>query len=291
MSTFNTIDIPLDLILLKQDTIPIAMNKFIGNQGILETYIEDIYNKLEVDFSNDLSVMGKSIPIDLINANKISIIGLDSSGNIVSDRGLYIAQAIDNSSDAGYFKAVDIDGNFGTELRSDVVTVSKKLVIGNGAYIDKSDADGDTLLVEYLTVDIGYPTTNNILQISENTKNVIILDLKIDESLYNGGNWESHGNIPITLKFDTEIPPRDNQHFTIILRHILDSSGDTILNNYNYGYIYFKSDGTYNMDNVNDTDDIILPNGGEFVSFGNKLHYLKINDNSNNDGVLLIKYK
>lgn len=289
MSTFNTVDIPLDLILLKSDSVPSAMSKIISNQGLLEKYLEDLYNKIEIEFGTKV-ILGKSNAIGLINMRKSVIASLNDAGDILPDSGLYITKTVDDFSGSGYFKAIDINGSFGTELGADVVRINKKMVLESGAFIENINGDGEIWPYEFIPLTIDN-TANNELVLSSGSKNIIVIDLVVDTTLYDSGAWIDNGNVPITIKMDTNNPVRDGQFFTIVVRNVFQSDGTTaITDNYTHGLIHFVGDSTFEIKNYVDSENKLVSNtSGTHVKYNLVNTYVKLTDTGDTDANFLLK--
>lgn len=291
MSNFTTVDIPLQTIVLASEPLPKSLIKVVSNQGILETYLETLYNTFEINSTN--KAIGEYTPINSMNSKKFINYGTDGNGDPDTNNGIYIMQNLENVTNQGYFRPFDNGGAFGTEIKTDKITISTEINFGATAAMvfpddvtltnvtitgNASFAGGMNDSIEYVNVTLEETTqANNTLSITSSTSRVIVLNVKMAADIYSGG-WALSGNVSLTLVNSGMV---DGQEVDIIVGSIVDSGESAIANNTNGGYFYISAGGTFTNglkpDSTTSSNNFLEYNTNSFVAYPIWRRYKLIN--------------
>lgn len=260
MSNFTTVDIPLSTVVLNSESLPLSLSKIVNNQGIIETYLETLYNTFEINPTN--KAIGEYTPINSANSKKFIIYGTDGNSNPDTNNGMYIMQNLENITNQGYFRPFNNGGSFGTEIKTDKLTVTSNITFGTSASITFPDditftdiaingnvSFGGSMVhsTEYVTLNVEATTpANNVFTINGSTSRVVVIDLVLDIDIYDPTDtspWQTASNIPIKVINGGMI---EGQIVEFVIRTVLDWDMDAITETYSTNlYFYFTPDSSF----------------------------------------------
>jgi len=245
MSNFTTVDIPLSTVVLSSQSLPTSLRTIVSNQGILETYLETLYNTFEINSTN--KAIGEHTPVNSINSKKYILYGTDGNGDPDTSNGIYVMQNLENTTNQGYFRPYDNNGSFGTEIKADKLTISKSVVFEVSTSITFPDnlsitnivASGNvsyggsfTHSIEYVTLAVEYTAqANNTITINGNTSRIVVIDIEFNVDIYDDTDtiaWQIASDVGITLVNDGM---EEGQEVDIMVRSIADDSSSAITAN------------------------------------------------------------
>jgi len=287
MSNFTTVDIPLSTIVLSSEPMTRSLTKLVNNQGILETYLETLYNTFEINASN--KSIGEYLPVNSINSKKYIVFGTDGSGDPDTASGIFIMANLENSTNQGYFRPFDNGGAYGTELKTDKINVSTSIIFGSSATIalpdevsiDNLTITGNTIYggsyvesVEYIDVDVEFTTqANNTITLNSNSKKTILLTVIFNQDIYDG-TYQVTDTIDVTLIDGGMI---EGQVVEIMMHSIEDHLLSTLTANGNI-VLNLVTDATFTGGLVpNPTGDVIMADDATFVAYNIYARYKFIN--------------
>ena len=135
--SFTPVNIPLETVVLSSEPLPTSLTKIVNNQSLLELYLEDIYNKLEINTTT--KVIGETTPINSVNSNKYIVYATQDGSTVDPTYGIYITTNLATIGDAntGYFRPIDIGGGaLGTELKTDDLIVIRTATLPSDVAIE-----------------------------------------------------------------------------------------------------------------------------------------------------------
>lgn len=242
MSNFTTVNIPLDTVILNSQSLPESLTKIVNNQGLLEEYLETLYNRLEINTTN--KSIGEYTPINSINSAKYIVYSTDTNDEININAGIYFVRNTADTESKGYFRPYYDHWEFGTEIMTDKITVNKELVLSDNSSVTMNDVvvNGSVTFKEAIRESVSYDNieiegvstgSNNTLILNKSIAKHIFLTLKFDNTIYDAGGWNP---ADIDIKLDISPDLKDDietngQIFNIYVEKLLDYTDAPIISN------------------------------------------------------------
>lgn len=283
MSNFTTVNIPLDTVILNSQSLPESLTKIVNNQGLLEEYLETLYNRLEINTVN--KSIGEYTPINSINSAKYIVYSTDTNDEININAGIYFVRNTADTESKGYFRPYYDHWEFGTEIMTDKITVNKELVLSDNSSVTMNDVvvNGSVTFKEAIRESVSYDNieiegvstgSNNTLILNKSMAKHIFLTLKFDNTIYDAGGWKI--NTPIEIKLDISPDLKDDietngQIFNIYVKELLDYTDAPIDINYDSSIKFVVGDVLGAEGGIKgdpDNDMKLIPEGtGTFPAF------------------------
>lgn len=243
MSNFTTVNIPLDTVILNSQSLPESLTKIVNNQGLLEEYLEKLYNELEINTTN--KSIGEYTPINSINSVKYIVYSTNTNDEINPNAGIYFVRNTADTTLKGYFRPYYDHWEFGTEIMTDKLTVNRELVLSNSSSVSMNDVtvEGNIAFKKAIRESVGYAdiqitgVAGNTLVLDENMSKHIFLTLKFDNTIYDGGGWKPGADIEIKLDISPDLKndiETNGQIFNIYVEELLDYTDAPIISNFNH---------------------------------------------------------